>query len=413
MIELALGVGVIGFLMALVVIVLWRVKGEVIRVWAVNTVSYFPRMKTNRWMRVKIERGVLQTLNSDIVRLIDAALLELQDKEAKGTALEAKADVPKELGEKWLKLRGTPEELTIWTTFTKKRWRWHGEKGLWVYIYHLFSHDEMTLHFKRHRIWRVHLLPQPIGVYAPSKRDWVVRRLQEAKAKGKPLTNDLKKSFEREYTRQVKGQKWLLVMLHPTVTAMGEAQTVERVEGFQSFLPVIAHAMGTAGGKLAKYESAVQTAKGFMQTEKGYASMVHELSDEVGKKARLIHTQAYALKEKSIPTVYSPESSPMPFVQPSPPKQEPSGLRRTLAQELNWIYVVMFMGFAMTFFGVLQYATDPQNFGLLAFGTIIFLAGVFFWWRDKKTKTPILKEASESLREKAEELKESAQQEGP
>jgi hypothetical protein len=337
--------------------------------------------------------------------VINNAFFELKkNPETEKLELVPRPEVPKSLIEKWKEIKSHPEDHIIWTTFAKRRWRWQGQKGRWIYFYHFFPHDEMTLRFGRHKVWCVNLLPTPIGFHAPSKVEWIKMRMQEMKKE--ELTPTLKTALEKEYKREVKGQKWLLVMLHPTVTLTGEAEVFERLEGFQSLLPIIAQTMRTLGTKLAKYDALIASVKGFTGYQLEAKRTIEELTDELGRTSTLVQNLQRSLKEKRIPVVISPEASPMPFA-PQPRIQEkPSKIKQALLGEFNWVYATILLGFAMAFFGLLQYATNPANWGLLGFGSILFMFGVFMWWREKRSKLPFIEETKEKIKETKESLME-------
>ena len=402
--ELIIGTVAILFFFGLFIFFLLRVRGEVVRLWVANIVPYFPRMKLHRPLRIKIRRGILQTLNTEIINVINHALFTL--KEDVETVREG---VPEELADKWKEIRDNPAKHVIWTTFAKRRWRYKGQKGRWVFFYHFFPHDEMTLRFGRHKVWRVKLLATPIGFHAPTKNEWLKMRIQSLpKEQQKSLSKSVIQAFEKEYKREVKGRKWLLVMLHPTVTLTGEAQVIERLEGFQSLLPIIAHTMRTLGTKLAKFDALLASVKGFRGTQIEYRRMIEGLVDDLGRTVTQVQTLQRSLKEKRIPVVLSPTASPLPMMPSARPVEKPSRVKTVLGKEFPVSWFLFFVGFAGFFGGVLAYSLNPATWGVMVIGGFFLVIGSLMIWREKRSKLtmPVVEEAKERVKEATESVME-------
>jgi len=244
------------FLIILFFIFIIRHRGEAVRFW-VQPVPYFRGIRHNRPIKLKITRGVGRTLDKNLVKTFDRIIFETKEGSPSQVVTEKKAkDVPEDLFEAWKEIRQHPEKYTIWAFFFMRRWRTpQGLKGRWVYAYSLFSIEEMAKDYLRHRLVQGVFVEKPLGVhYPPTKDEWVLSKIKEDTAKGLKLSKDRVRAYEKEY-RRISKEKWLALVFHPTVTAIGQAEVMNRLTGFENLMAVTAHAMNALGTELAKYKA--------------------------------------------------------------------------------------------------------------------------------------------------------------
>ena len=398
MVDLGLVVGV--FFVSIVPIVLLFLvlhgRGDLIRLWCSNVVPYFKRMKWNKPLRLKVRRDIGQTMNEDIVKLIDSVIFE------KGTENKLK-DVPDVLAENWKVMRKHPSHYSIWGTFFKRKWKLpNGLGGRWVFMYHLFPLEEMTKRLGRHQLIQGVLLSQPLSVHSPpSKEQWVDARLKEDLAKGIKPDDKRIRAYVKEH-RKLSKEKWLNLFFHPTVTVTSEAQMVERLQGFGNFVTIGAYLMRVSGEKLSKYEYYEGYTEHSQKFMKLTQEELHKLADKLGQKDVIIREQDRTIKEFSPPVKINPDHAPMPFYSvPQKEPEKPSKLHVQLPE--NWIsYMLVFLGFASLFWGLLTSGAVQ-----LVVGAFLLVFGAFMLWREgKKLKLP------ESVKETVSDQKESAMESG-
>jgi len=396
--SLVVGVALFSVIPILLLFLVVRGRGDLVRLWSSNVVPYFKRMRWNKPLRLKVRRDIGQTMNKDIVKLIDSVMFEQGSTEKKRDP-----EVSDSLLKDWKILREHPEHYSIWATFFKRAWRLpNGLSGRWVFMYHLFPLEEMTKRFGRHQLIQGVLLPQPISVHAPPTREqWCDLRLKEDVAKGIRPDQKRIKAYVKEWRKVVK-EKWLNIFFHPTTTVTAEAQMLERLQGFGSLVAINAYAMRVMGEKLAKYdymEGFATSAQKFMDVQ---GDELHKYGDRLGKKDIVLREQDRAMKELRIPVKLSPDFAPMPSLPYTPvPVEKPSRLKTQLPE--NWVaYLCVFIGF----FG-LVWGMFTSGVAQLVVGAFLLGLGAFMLWREgKKVKLP------ESVRETVAEQKESLGEQG-
>ena len=402
--------GIFVFFFILIIALIIYARGEIYRFWT-PPVPYFRRVKHNKPMRLKITRGVAQTLNETLVKIIGETIFQTEQKgnPSQTTEPQIREGVPNSLVEMWKKIREHPEKYTIWSFYFTRRWRTpQGDRGRWVFAYCLFSLEEITKRLGRHKLVQGVFLENPLDVHTPpTKEQWVLRRISEDRAKGLKPTRDRVKVYEKEYRRIVK-EKWLNLVFHPTVTVMKEAEVMGRLRGFENLMAITAHAMNVLGTKLAEYEQYKHFALGREEYERQLGKQLHETQDKLGTAMQTIHSLSRGIKETTTPTFISQEHAPLPTTPfPQPPYAEkPSRVKKLFGglsevDILNWALIAV--GLFATVFGYGAYYQNPKMWGGLAFGALMFLGGVLvlIWRKHRIIKIP------ETLKERGEEAKEA------
>lgn len=400
MVDLGLVVGVALFsvIPILLLFLVVRGRGDLVRLWSSNVVPYFKRMRWNKPLRLKVRRDIGQTMNSDIVKLIDSVMFKDGSTDAKKSD-----EIPTNLFESWKAIRLHPERYSIWGTFFKRAWKLpDGLKGRWVFLYHLFPLEEMTKRYGRHQLIQGVLLPQPMSVHAPpTKEQWCDLRLKEDLTKGIRPDQKRIKAYMKEWRKLTK-EKWLNLFFYPTVTVTSEAQTLERLQGFANFVTIGAYLMRVSGEKLAKFEYLAGFAEHSQKFMEIAQNELHGLADKLGKKDVTLRELDRAIKELGIPVKISPDFAPMPYFPHTPtPVEKPSRLKAQLPE--NWVaYLCVFIGF----FG-LVWGMFTNGVAQLVVGAFLLGLGAFMLWREgKKVKLP------ESVKETVAEQKESLGEQG-
>jgi len=395
----------------LLVILITHVRGEVVRLW-VHPVSYFRNIRYNRPLRIKIRhRSIAQTRSTSLVKTIDKVIFKTEKKEGQSETInfkESADDVSPELFEMWKVIRKQPQNFTIWGTSFVRRWRTKdGTTGRWVFVFHLYPLEEMTKRLGRHKLIQGILLEKPLDVHTPPTRDeWLIQRIREDRAKGvdvKTLERRIK-SYKKEY-RRISKEKWLNLVFHPSVTTTKEAEITDRLIGFENVMSITAHAMNVLGPQLAKYKALAHYALGREAYERELTAELHETADRLGDSEQLRELEHRAILEARTPLHISTEGAPYPVGFPSKPTEapKPSPLKMPLPENF-WIYVTIFSGFFLIVLGLFFYATNPSLWGVMLFGTLLFMFGVFLHWREGK-KVKVAEIIKEKVKEGEEAVK--------
>ena len=380
MIEGVIGVFAILFIFAIIsflILIVYK-RGERIRLW-VHPIPCFPRMKSTIPLNVKITKHVIQTLSPNLIKIFDETMKSL------------KGEAEKELKESWTKIKANPQNFTIWCMRFKKDWVISGEKGKLVFVFSLFSKEEMIRnHYRKKEIQGI-LLHPPFHVHHPiPKKDWIKLRIAEAKANKRPITPELRKKIEKSY-RLAPKESWICLILRPTALSVTkEAQLVERSKVWEHLFRISTNALRTFSTKLAEYEVYVHTVANILEVKKNMETVIHRLEDDKGTNARDIQQLRDQVKMLTVPLRISPDREPFPQSIPRTVKEQNQSVK-DLKRKVNdmdyteaFLAVMAVLGLIFLIVGFFVTVASVTLWPVLALGLVMSFCGVgLYIWKKR------------------------------
>lgn len=394
-------IGVIAFFIVFIIFVLLTAllysRGKVVRIWS-KIVPYFPRMKNNRAMRVKIHRSELvKALTPDIEKTLDNLIFVDVVNQTKRT------DVPEDLCEYWKSIKKDSSKFRIWCHSFKRTWHVKrlGIKGRTVYAYCLFTIEEMAKQFGRHTLLQGRFTNEPTFVYDPSLEQYIQKQVIEAELRGETLTSQQLKNLKKDF-KYDKRKTYLATLFVPTTLSdVEENALMERLSNFGNSLKIIMYGLDAFGTKLAKYDILEYTVKRMLKIQRQMELKIHAVKDVVGHKCIELDELEDINKQLKIPARFSPMHEefpviPTPKVSEGPTTQFKKKLENaSILDFMFWVItlITIIFGLAFTIFGAVLLVTGSSSgIPLIAIGVIFNIVFfVSYLWKKRGEQVPQVK----------------------
>ena len=365
-----------------------HMRGSIISLW-IRPVSCFPHVKSNRPMRIRITSEPVHTL-SPILREIFDTTTESLGKTKEG----------KELKKAWEKIKANPNNFTIWSIGFNKRWTVAGETGKTVFMYSLFSPEEMIHRLGRKKLIKAILLYPPHHIHHPvPKKDWIQLRIEEAKNNGLQITPELRKTIEKNY-RSTSKEHWISFILYPTMLSEVEETTlVERLVGFENLFKISVNAMKEFATKIAKFAVYENAVANFEKMKRELQIQIHNMDASNQLMARQKQDMQHTINRYSLKMKVSSGGEPYPTVSQRKTKEEKGSVTEIKTTLKNMDYTEVFLavmailGFMFVIFGGFATLASIEFLPILMCGVVMAFCGVgiYLWKKRNEPQTKTIK----------------------